>query len=114
MKRNRAESKVRKQLRENGWTLSKQRTETQSGVDVVAMKKGQVLLIEVKKANLHNRSWQVDKVSTKQAVVCDTIAIVLPRGVIVFQPMSEHLRLCAKNGMRYVTDVVNLFKNATT
>jgi HJR/Mrr/RecB family endonuclease len=109
MKRNSAENKVRKVLKDNGFTLSKQKDQTHQGVDIVAMKKGQVLLIEVKKANLHNRSWQVDSVSKKQGVVCNTIAIVTPSG-IVFQPMKEHLKLCASNGMRYVTELVSMVK----
>lgn len=109
MKRNRAESAVRKVLRDNGFIVSKQKDERHEGVDVIAMRKGEVLLIEVKKANFHNRAWQVDSVSKKQGVVCNTIAIVTPHG-IVFQPMKEHLKLCTKNGMRYVTDLVRLLK----
>jgi predicted RecB family endonuclease len=109
MKKNKSESKVRKALRENGFTLSKQKEQTHEGVDIVAMKGGEVLLIEVKKATLHNRAWQVDAVSKKQAVVSNTVAIVTPHG-IVFQPMKEHLKLCTKNGMRYVTELVNMIK----
>lgn len=109
MKKNRSETKVRKILLENGFTLSRQRDEKNEGVDIVAMKKGQVLLIEVKKAVRHNRAWQVDAVSKKQAVVSNTIAIVTPKG-IVFQPMKEHLKLCASNGMRYITELVNMIK----
>jgi predicted RecB family endonuclease len=109
MKKNKSESKVRKALRDNGFTLSKQKEQTHEGVDIVAMKGGEVLLIEVKKATLHNRAWQVDAVSKKQAVVSNTVAIVTPHG-IVFQPMKEHLKLCTKNGMRYVTELVNMIK----
>lgn len=109
MKRNRAESKVRKILKDEGFIVSSQKDERHEGVDVIAMKKGEVLLIEVKKANLHNRAWQVDSVSKKQGVVCNTIAIVTPHGV-VFQPMKEHLKLCATNGMRYITELVGMLK----
>lgn len=110
MKKNYAESRVRKILKEMGFTLSKQRDQTHEGVDIVAMKGGEVLLIEVKKANRHNRAWQVDAVSKKQAVVSNTIAIVTPTHV-VFQPMREHLKLCTKNGMRYVTELVRMCKH---
>jgi len=109
MKRNRAESRVRKILKDEGFIVSKQKDERHEGVDIMAMKKGEVLLIEVKKANLHNRAWQVDSVSKKQGVVCNTIAIVTPHGV-VFQPMKEHLKLCATNGMRYITELVGMLK----
>lgn len=109
MKKNWAETKVRKVLRENGFTLSKQRDQTHEGVDIVAMKQGEVLLIEVKKAKLHNRAWQVDAVSKKQSIVSNTVAIVTPTSV-VFQPMKEHLKLCTKNGMRYVTELVGMCK----
>lgn len=107
MKRNTPEKLVRKTLKDNGFILDEQRDERSNGIDIVAIKKGKALLIEVKQAKLHNRAWQVDKVSKKQQVTCNTIAIVTPKGVIL-QPMREHLKLCAKNGMRYVTELVNI------
>jgi len=110
MKRNRSESKVREELRSMGFTLDAQKDQTTNGVDIVALKNGKVLLIEVKKAKYHNRAWQVDPVSSKQQIVCNTIAIVYPKGRIVLYPMSQHLKLCAKNGVRYVTENVNLVK----
>lgn len=109
MKLNKAESKVRKELTRLGFTLNKQKDQTNSGVDIVAMKKGKVLLIEVKEAKLHNRAWQVDAVSKIQQVTCDTIAIVTPHGIII-EPMRDHLKRCTKNGMRYVTEIVGLKK----
>jgi Holliday junction resolvase-like predicted endonuclease len=108
MKKNRAESKVRKVLVANGFSLSRQRDQTHEGIDIVAMKDGEVLLIEVKKAKFHNRAWQIDAVSRKQAVTSNTIAIVMPNGAVIFQPMKEHLKLCAKNGLRYITELVNM------
>lgn len=109
MKRNKSESTVRDLLLNNGFSLSEQADERKAGVDIIAMKNGMALLIEVKKASLHNRAWQVDKVSTKQAEVCDTIAIVTPYGVDIL-PMKDHLKLCKKDGKRYVTEVVKLHK----
>lgn len=109
MKYNKAETKVRQILYNRGFALDDQKDERHSGVDIVAMKNGKVFLIEVKKANYHNRAWQVDAVSKKQREVCDTIAIVTPKGIFI-QPMKEHLKLCTKNGMRYVTEMVNLIK----
>lgn len=108
MKLNRAEKHVRQQLKDSGFVLDEQRDERSNGVDIVAMKNGRVLLIEVKKAKKHNRAWQVDPVSKKQQTTCNTIAIVLPKGVTLLEPMTQHLKLCTKNGMRYVTEVVNL------
>lgn len=109
MKKNWAESKVRKVLKESGFSLSSQKDQTHEGVDIVAMRGGEVLLIEVKKATRHNRAWQVDAVSKKQAIVSNIVAIVTPTHV-VFQPMKEHLKLCTKNGMRYVTELVWMCK----
>jgi HJR/Mrr/RecB family endonuclease len=108
MSRNTSESLVRKRLKSKGFQLSTQRDEKTSGVDIIAMKDGKAFLIEVKKAKLHNRAWQVDPVSKKQSVVCDTVAIVLPCKTVVFEPMSQHLKLCSKNGVRYITELVNL------
>lgn len=110
MKTNRAESMVRVELRKLGFTLDTQKDEKANGVDIIAMKNGRVLLIEVKKAKHHNRAWQIDPVSKKQQVVCNTIAIVYPKGQVILYPMSQHLKLCAKNGVRYVTENVNLVR----
>jgi Holliday junction resolvase-like predicted endonuclease len=110
MKKNKAEKLVREHLCKMGFSLDSQRDERHNGVDVVALKNGMALLIEVKKAKRHNRAWQVDPVSEKQKAVCTTIAIVLPNGSVLFEPMSQHLKLCAKNGMRYLTEMVNLCK----
>lgn len=109
MKKNKAESAVRKLLKALGFIVNKQKDQTYEGVDIVAMKNGEVILIEVKKAYQHNRAWQVDAVSKKQKIVSNIVAIVTPNGVI-FQPMKEHLKLCTKNGMRYVTETVNMLK----
>ena len=45
MKKNIAETEVRKFLKKQGFTLSNQRDERSGGVDVVAIKDGEVLLI---------------------------------------------------------------------
>ena len=108
MRLNKAESKVRSALKKLGFILDNQKDEKTNGVDVVALKNGKVLLIEVKKAKHHNRAWQVDPVSKKQQLICNTIAIVFPKGYIALYPMSQHLKLCSKNGVRYVTENVNL------
>lgn len=47
MKKNRAESKVRKVLKANGFVLSSQKDQTHEGVDIVAMKGGEVLLLSL-------------------------------------------------------------------
>jgi Holliday junction resolvase-like predicted endonuclease len=108
MKKNYHESIVRKILVSRGFILSTQADEKTNGVDIVAMKDGKAFLIEVKKAKLHNRAWQIDPVSRKQSLLCNTIAIVLPCKTVVFEPMSQHLKLCSKNGVRYITELVNL------
>jgi Holliday junction resolvase-like predicted endonuclease len=107
MKKNNAETSVRKFLKSQGFTLSNQRDERSGGVDIVAIKDGEVLLVEVKQALFHNRAWQVDSVSKKQRIVCNTIAIVTPSGILI-EPMNQHLKLCTKNGMRYITESVHL------
>jgi Holliday junction resolvase-like predicted endonuclease len=106
--KNKEETQVRKVLKKLGFKLNKQQDERAEGVDIIAMKNGQVLLIEVKKARLHHRAWQVDAVSKKQQKLCNTIAIVTPKAMLI-EPMSQHLKLCTKNGMRYVTESVDLF-----
>ena len=107
MTKNIPENKVRRLLKKQGFTLSNQKDERANGVDIVAIKGGEVLLIEVKKTIKHNRAWQVDPVSKRQQLTCNTIAIVTPNGIII-EPMVQHLKLCTKNGMRYITENVKL------
>jgi HJR/Mrr/RecB family endonuclease len=109
IRKNKPETTVRKYLLQQGFQLDQQRDERSNGVDIVAMKNGETLLIEVKNAIRHSRAWQVDKVSKAQQITCNTIAIVTPMGIIL-EPMSQHLRLCSKGGTRYVTELVNLRK----
>jgi Holliday junction resolvase-like predicted endonuclease len=108
MKLNREEKIVRRMLISQGFLLDEQRDEKHNGIDIVAMKNGKVLLIEVKKAKRHNRAWQVDSISKKQQTTCNTIAIVFPKELVTLEPMSQHLKLCAKNGLRYITENANL------
>jgi Holliday junction resolvase-like predicted endonuclease len=105
--KNKEELEVRRVLKKLGFKLNKQQDERAEGVDIIAMKNGEVLLIEVKKARYHKRAWQVDAVSKKQQKLSNTIAIVTNK-TILFEPMSQHLKLCTKNGMRYVTEAVDL------
>lgn len=107
IRKNKSETIVRKFLQQQGFQLDQQRDERSNGVDIVAMKDGETLLIEVKPALRHSRAWQVDKVSKVQQLTCNTIAIVTPM-VIILEPMSQHLRLCSKAGSRYITELVNL------
>ena len=109
IRKNKPETTVRKYLLQQGFQLDQQRDERASGADIVAMKNGETLLIEVKNAIRHSRAWQVDRVSKAQQITCNTIAIVTPMGIIL-EPMSQHLRLCSKGGTRYVTELVNLRK----
>ena len=109
IRKNKPETIVRKFLQQQGFQLDQQRDERSNGVDIVAMKDGKTLLIEVKNALRHSRAWQVDKVSKAQQITCNTIAIVTPMGIIL-EPMSQHLRLCSKAGSRYITELVNLLK----
>jgi HJR/Mrr/RecB family endonuclease len=109
IRKNKSETLVRKFLKQQGFELDQQRDERSNGVDIVAMKDGQTLLIEVKPALQHSRAWQVDRVSKVQQLTCNTIAIVTPVGIIL-EPMSQHLKLCSKGGSRYVTELVNLQK----
>ena len=108
-KYNKAETEVRALLKTLGFTLDEQRDERHKGVDIVALKKGEVLLIEVKKARLHSRAWEVDAVSFTQTKACNTIAIVTPYDIL-FMSMKDHLKLCKKNGTRYVTEEITLGK----
>lgn len=109
IRKNKPETAVRKFLHQQGFQLDQQRDERSNGVDIIAMKNGETLLIEVKNALRHSRAWQVDKVSKAQQITCNTIAIVTPMGIIL-EPMSQHLRLCSKTGSRYITELVNLMK----
>lgn len=95
-------------LQSKGFTVSAHSSEAANGYDVVAIKNGEYFTIEVKTACKSNRCYRVGRVS-KAASKCTHIAIVTPKGNIIIQTMSDHLRLCSRDGTRRITLLVKIY-----
>ena len=103
-----AEELVRNHLVGKGFTVSRQgESENANGIDIVAIKDTQAFLIEVKLVSEGRRNTTVTPVLTA-GKTCDYVALVTPKQNIIFQPMTEHLALCSKNGSRGVTQLVRI------
>lgn len=105
--KNKSEKLVRDYLIKNGFIVSDLLEESANGVDLVAIKNGKTLLIEVKSAIYGSKSVTIKPV-LKSGKLCNTIAMVFKNNTIIIQPMSEHLKLCSKSGSRGVTELAKL------
>lgn len=103
------EEMVREFLINRGFQVSRSSSsENANGIDITAIKDGRAFLIEVKAVVRSTRSMVVKRI-LKSGLMCNFIAIVTPKNNIIFQPMSEHLKLCNKSGSRSVTDLVRIY-----
>ena len=105
-KMNKAEKQVYDDLCSRGFVVSRQHAGSANGVDLVAMKEGSAVSIEVKSVVIGARAKTVRPVLSSGRK-CNWIAIVLGSDII-YQPMSEHLKLCSQSGSRGVTELIKL------
>lgn len=105
-----AEKIVCDDLKRRGFLVTKPRkSASENGIDVVAIKDGVALLVEVKSVLFSKKAVKIKPVQ-KAGKQCDVIAIVYDKTVI-YQPMSDHLKLCtSKCGTRGVTELIRLNK----
>lgn len=92
-------------LKSKGFVISEVNKPTSNGLDVVAIKNGKSLLIEVKSAIYSSRCWKIKKVHPK----ADYVAIVLPSDEIYFESADMWSRLSDSIGNQTVTQIVNLY-----
>lgn len=79
------------------------RASQSNGVDMYAIKEDRVLSVEIKKAMpVKGRNvLRVRRVEEKRKGD-DLVAIVLPNGYVLLEPMKDHLKLCNKTGDRFL------------
>jgi hypothetical protein len=103
-----SEYTVREYLQNKGWTVSNHHI-NQNGFDLLAVRDGKFIVIEVKEALLVNdKYWRVRTI-TEKAKQSDIIAIVMPNKYIHFDSMTHHLNCINSDGDRYITDMVNMY-----
>lgn len=94
---------VRKTLKVLGFKCTKPRKKNANGVDLFAVKDDYVLSVEIKKAD-KGKNVNVLRVRgvSEPRKNDDLIAIVLPCGYVLLEPMQDHLKLCNKQGDRFL------------
>lgn len=92
-------------LQKNGWLCFDINKDTTNGPDLTIARNGKSYRVEIKKACKSTRSWVTTPVG-KSGKTCDLIIIILPGSKLIIQPMREHLKLCCKNGSRFITNLV--------
>jgi hypothetical protein len=91
----------------NGWNVFDVKHDSANGADITIEKSGKTYRVEIKKALIGKRACNVKPVKGF-GLKCDAIGILLPSGKVILQPMNEHLKLCAKSGVRGITELVRL------
>lgn len=93
-----------KTLKRMGYKTTQPRKSTANGVDIFAIKKDRVLSVEIKSAKPASKGVNVLRVRKveKNRINDDLIAIVLPSGYVLVEPMRDHLKSCNKNGDRFL------------
>jgi len=97
---------VRSYLHANGWITTNKISCSANGRDIVAVRRGESAIIEVKSAIYSSRAWKVKKVLDSSV---DYIAIVFPNGKIHFDTIRMHLSECSKNGDRSLTGLAKIY-----
>lgn len=93
---------VKKLLKKMSFKPLAQSNGTKNGSDIWALKNGRVYSIEVKKAKSQNgNNFQVRPVENNRKKD-DYIAIVMPSGYVLFEPMKDHLKVCSSKGTRNI------------
>lgn len=92
-------------LRKLGYRAILQKKINANGTDIVAVSGDRVLRVEVKRATQASKRWhslRVKPVSSPRRND-DLIAIIMPSGYVLIEPMADHLRCCNKYGSRCFT-----------
>lgn len=93
---------VKRLLKKMSFKTLAQSNGTKSGADVWALKNGRVYTVEIKKAKAQNgNNFQVRPVEHNRKKD-DYIAIVMPSGYVLFEPMKDHLKVCSTKGTRNI------------
>lgn len=93
-----------KTLRKMGYKTTTPKHKNANGPDVFAIKKDSVLSVEIKKAYIANKGRSVLRVSPVEPkrINDDLIAIVMPFGYVLVEPMRDHLKACSNSGERFL------------
>lgn len=94
-------------LMKRGWLCFDINEDNANGPDLTIAKNGKSYRVEIKLACKSTRSFRTTPVG-KSGKNCDLVIIILPNKEIIIQPMLEHLKLCSKDGGRFITQLVEV------
>jgi hypothetical protein len=93
-------------LQDKGFTIAEVNKPSSNGLDIVAVKDNEYLLIEVKSVIHSTRSWIVKKIHPKS----EYVAVVMPNDQIHLECSSDWIKHTDKNGSRSIGGLVKLYK----
>lgn len=92
-------------LKKMGYKTTIPRHRNANGSDLFAIKKDYVLSVEIKKTDRNRKGengvLRVKPVQSKRTND-DLIAIILPCGYVLVEPMRDHIKCCNNQGYRYL------------
>jgi hypothetical protein len=91
---------VLRAIRQCGFRPLAPRKSNANGPDVWAIKNERAFSFEIKKCKITKRNSVQSPPVEKNRKGDDFIAIELPSGYVLIEPMGQHLRLCTKSGYR--------------
>ena len=99
-----AVSAVIKTLHKMGYKTTNPRHRNANGPDIFAITDKKAMSVEIKKASTPNNESSVLRVKAveKNRRADDLIAIVLPCGYVLVEPMRDHLKACNSSGVRFL------------
>lgn len=92
-------SRVVDSLRKMGFHCTQERNKNANGTDLFAIKDNYVLSVEIKKASKVKNVYRTRRVTRLND---DLIAIVFPFDYVLIEPMRDHLKVCNKQGDRFL------------
>lgn len=97
-------SAVIKTLKNMGYKTTAPRSKNANGPDLFAIKTDRVLSVEIKSAKAASKTSNVLRVPPvkKNRINDDLIAIVLPSGYVLVEPMRDHIASCNNSGYRFL------------
>ena len=109
MNHKKAATLVVKDIKALGYTAVPQKKTSSNGADIEVWTGKKGYKVEVKVAKRMTRGgWQIAPLDSKNA---DVVAIVLPKGRIIYSSIKDHERVASVKGWRGVSDYIKFFNN---
>lgn len=96
---------VREWLEQHGFVVAEVKNVSANGIDILAIKNGKGISVEVKTVIEGSRGSRVKKPHPKS----DFVAVVMPSGFIYVETTTDWMKNTAKDGTRSITRLVEFY-----